>query len=161
MPPKVVEEFLSFFDKKEDFLNDFLSLINIKNPKIDNVQFASRVFYLLVDEARKRAYQGLNIAEEEIEKTAKKFLSINKSLSKKDFQLEVGEMIKKLRQRYRQATRFGFLDSITDLDLIVLTDEVNGFLISTDEGVLRWAEIFGVKVIPAEVWRRRLEHFLA
>jgi len=161
MPEAIVNEFLSFFDdKKQDFLTDFLSLINVKNPSVDNVLFSGWVFYLLVDEARKRAYRGLNIAEEEIINAAWKFLAIKKDLSKKDFQLTVGEIIKRFRQRYRQATRVGFLDSVADLDLIVLAKEIDGFLVSTDEGVLSWGKIFGTKIIPALVFRKRLESLL-
>jgi len=159
MPPSIVDEFLSFFeDKYKPFLTDFLSLINVKNPTIDNVFFSARVFYLLVDEVRKRAYRGLNIGEEEIKNAAKKFLSIKQELSKKEFELSVGEIIKKFRLRYRQTTRFGFLDSTADLDLIVLTKEIDGFLVSTDEGVLLWGKTFGVKIMSALGFRRRLEH---
>ena len=70
----------------------------------------------------------------------------------------MGEIIKKFRLRYRQATRFGFLDSTADLDLIVLTKEIDGFLVSTDEGVLLWGKTFGVKIMSALGFRRRLEH---
>jgi len=161
MPEAIMDEFLSFFEEKnENFLTDFLSLINVKNPTLDNILFSSRVFYLLIEEVRKRSYRGLNISEEEIINAAQKFLSIKKNLSKKDFQLTVGEIIKKFRQRYRQATRVGFLDSAADLDLIVLTKEIDGFLVSTDEGVLWWGKIFGIKITPALVFRKRLEFLL-
>jgi len=161
MPPSIIDEFLSFFeDKNKSFLTDFLSLINVKNPTIDNILFPSRVFYLLIDEVRKRTYRGLNIGEEEIKNAAKKFLLIKKELSKKEFELSVGEIIKKYRIRYRQATRSEFLDSTADLDLIVLTKEIDGFLVSTDEGVLRWGNLFGIKIMPSLVFRKRLDYLL-
>jgi len=159
--PLILDEFLSFFDdKKQDFLKEFISLLTIKRPKIDEVSFFSRFFYLLIEDVRFRNFKALNIAEEEINNAAKKFLLINSDLSKKNFQIELGEIIKKFRERFRQATRFGFLDSAADLDLIVLTNEVNGYLVSTDEGVIKWAKIFGVKIMPAEFWLGRLKHLL-
>jgi len=161
VPPSIIDEFLSFFeDKEQAFLKEFISLLTIKNPKIDEVRFSSRVFYLLVEDVRFRHFRGLNIAEEEIKNAAKKFLSINEKLSEKDFQIKIGETIKKFRERFRQATRFGFLDSVADLDLIVLANEVDGFLVSTDEGVIKWAKTFGIKITPAGVWVTRLEHLL-
>ena len=159
--PLIIDEFLSFFeDKNQPFLNEFLSLITIKSPKIDEIKFPSRVFYLLIEDVRFRHFRGLNIAEEEIKNAAKKFLVINKRLSEKEFQIKVGETIRKFRERFRQATRFGFLDSVADLDLIVLANEIDGYLISTDEGVIRWAKTFGTKIMPAAVWGRRLEYLL-
>ena len=71
---------------------------------------------------------------------------LNKNnLSTKDFQIQIGSVIKKFRERYRQATRFSFLDSLADLDLIVLTKEIDGNLVSSDEGVILWGRKFGVK----------------
>ncbi len=157
MPPSAVSEFLSFFeDKNQPFIEDFLAILTIKSPDYGRLSFPAQVFYQLIEEVRQRSYRGLNIAEEEI-KEAGRLMMGREKMDKKNFEIKIGQVIKKFRQRYRQATRFGFLDSATDLDLIVLAKETDGFLISTDEGVLRWARIFGVKELPALVWRRRME----
>lgn len=81
-------------------------------------------------------------------------------LSTQDFQKAIGEWIKKFRQRYRQATRFGFLDSVADLDLILLAREEDGFLVSCDEGVMRWGRKIGVKEMQPAVWKEQLESLL-
>lgn len=157
MPPSAVSEFLSFFeDKNQQFIKDFLSVLTIKSPDYGRLTIPAQVFYQLIEEVRQRSYRGLNIAEEEIEKAGQLMMGVEK-LNKKDFQVKIGGVIKKFRQRYRQATREGFLDSVTDLDLIILTKETDGFLVSTDEGVLCWGRIFGVKELPAAVWRQRVE----
>ena len=83
-----------------------------------------------------------------------------KAESKKDFQIAIGKFIKNFRDRYRNATRTGFLDSIADLDLIVLSKEIDGFLVTSDEGVLFWGRIFGIKEMPASVFQKRLEDLL-
>jgi len=160
MPPKAVDEFLSFFeDKNQSFIKDFLSVVNVESPDLTKMSFSAIVFYKLVDDVRGRSYRGMNIAEEEIEKAASEF-SGKKTESKKEFQIAIGAFIKKFRERYRKATRTGFLDSVTDLDLIVLAKQKDGFLVSTDEGVLHWGRTFGVKEMPASVFVKRLQFLL-
>mgnify|MGYP000389186603 CR=1 FL=1 len=159
MTPSAINEFLSFFSdeqKKASFVNDFLSSIIIQSPDYNKINISAIVFYKLIKEIRTRSYRGLNIAEEEIKKAAKMMMGV-KNLTEKEFQIKIGEIIKKLRERYRQATRFGFLDSTTDLDLIILAKEVDGFLISTDEGMLYWGRILAVKEILPQVWLKRVE----
>ncbi len=156
MPPSVVSEFLSFFeDKGQPLLKNFLSVITIKAPDYGKINFSSVVFGELVGEIRQRSYRGLNIGEEEIEKAGRS-LQGKKDLDTKGFQIEIGKNIKTFRERYRTATRIGFLDSVADLDLIVLAKETNGFVVSTDEGVIAWARKFGVKELPAIAFLGRL-----
>lgn len=157
MPQSIVDEFLGFFDeKKPQFVDDFLSVVSIKSPHTTKLSFSAHVFYKLVAEMRHRSYRGLQIGEEEVLTGAKSVMG-REEMDKKEFQMAIGKTIKKLRDRYRQATRFSFLDSVADLDLIVLTKELDGFLVSSDEGVLRWGRIFGVKEIPAQLLKARLQ----
>lgn len=157
MPPRIIEEFLSFFeDKNQDFIKDFLSSITVKSPDLGREKISSQIFYQIIQDVRERNYKGLNIGEEEIEKAGLMMLG-KEAPSKKEFQIQIGAIIKKFRERYRQATRTGFLDSLADLDLIVLAKELDGFLISTDEGVIKWGRIFGVKEVPVETWAKKLE----
>ena len=145
MPPRIVEEFLSFFENKEqENIKKLFTIITVKSPNIDSFQFPASVFYTLVDDIRNRSYRGLRTGEEEIEQAAEAFMSTS-SLSKIEFQKKVGIQIKGFRDRYRQATRVGFLDSIADLDIIVLAKELDGVVVSTDEGLLKWSRLFGVK----------------
>jgi|SRR3989344_6435224 len=161
MPPRVVDEFLSFFENKEQpFLKDLLSVVTVKSPDVGKVNLPGQVFYELVADIRQRSYRGLNIGEEEIEK-AGKIMSGKNNLSTKDFQIQIGSVIKKFRERYRQATRFGFLDSLADLDLIVLTKELDGSLVSSDEGVIAWGRVFGIKETPVGVWKKKLADLLS
>jgi uncharacterized protein len=163
MPPRIVDEFLSFFeDKKQDFIQLFLSSIIIKSPDIRKTNLSASVFYELIEDIRLRSYRGLLVAEEEIEQAVKDMLEKdNRNLSKKkDFQIAVGEYKRKLRERYRRATRFGFLDSLADLELILLSQELDANLISTDEGVVNWGRKFGVKEIPAAFFAKHLDSLL-
>ncbi len=160
MGPRTIDEFLSFFeDKNQRFLKEFMAAITIKSPEIHKLEFPNQAFYLLVDDIRQRSLRGLNIAEEEIN-NAGRLLMGKKGLSQKDFQIQIGKVVKKFRDRYRNATRTGFLDSLADLDCIVLAKEQDGTLISTDEGVLKWARIFGVKEMPAAAWKKQMSDLL-
>lgn len=152
MPPRVTDELLSFFeDKTQPFLTEFFQVITIKAPDIGQGQFPASVFYQLIQDIRERSYRGLTIATEELEKGAALMMGVGK-LEKKDYEIKIGSVIKTLRERYRQATRTGFIDSLADLDLIVLAREQNAYLVSSDEGVVKWARTFGVREMPPHVF---------
>lgn len=161
MPPLIVEEMLSFFENKEqDFLKEYLSAIVIKSPSVDDKNFPARFFYQLVEDVRNRSYRGLRVGEEEIIK-AGRMMQGKGDLAKKDFEIAIGEVTRKYRERYRQATRTGFLDSVADLDLIVLAKATDGYLVSTDEGVIAWGRTFGVKEMPASVFGARIKPLIS
>lgn len=154
MPPRIIEEFLGFFNN-QDFVKDFIKIITVKSPERLKLQFPADVFYTLVDEIRERSYRGLRIAEEAVN-SAGHIMMGKANIHKMEFEKTIGESVKTLREKYRQATRFNFLDSVADLDLIVLAKEQEGFLISSDEGVMRWGRKFGVKEIMPQAFKDRL-----
>jgi len=162
MPPKAIEEFLSFFtDKNQSFLQTFISLITIKSPNIQRITLPAGLFYELISDIRARSWRGLQIAEEEMEKAVLGFLPKKIDLkNKKDIQLNLGVYKRNLRERYRHATRFGFLDSVTDLELILLSLELDAYLVSTDEGVVNWGRKFAIKEMPAGLLVKHLDDLL-
>ena len=160
MPPRIIEEFLSFFENKEqDIIKKLLAEITIKSPTINSFQFPASIFYTLVDDIRNRSYRGLRTGEEEIEQAAQSLMNAG-TLSKMEFQKKVGVQIKGFRDRYRQATRVGFLDSVADLDIIVLAKEIDGTVVSTDEGLLKWSRLFGVKEMSPLVFGQKMGSLL-
>ncbi|MFZ1619709.1 MAG: RNA ligase partner protein [Microgenomates group bacterium] len=156
MPPRIIDEIMSFFENKEEpLMKSFLEQITVKSPDLGKNPVALHFLYELVDDIRKRSYRGLQIAEEEFEAIATQMMG-KEVLPKKEFQMTIGKHIKGLRDRYRQATRAGFLDSLADLDLIVLAKEEAAYIVTTDEGVKRWGRLLGVKEIMADVFARKL-----
>ena len=154
--PRIAEEIRGFFeDPHQQFLKDFLGSVTIKSPDLNTIQFPATVFAQYVEENRTRAYRGMTVAEEEIQKAGNMFMG-KEILGKKEFQMTVGTIIKGFRERFRNATRVGYIDSLGDLDLIMLAKEQNGSVVTTDEGLLRWARICGVKEIPASVWGEKI-----
>ncbi len=145
MPPRIVDEFTSFFEEEQpDVVKRFLATITVKSPNTQPMNIHASVFYRLVEDIRARSYRGMNIAEEEIVKAGKEF-SGKPTLPQVEFQKSVGNIITHFRQRYRQATRTGFIDSLGDLDIIMLAKELDGFVVTTDEGVKEWNRTFGGK----------------
>jgi uncharacterized protein len=159
MPPKIIDELYTFVDKDEEYIRNFLAEISIKAPDRSSMQFSSDVFYALVDDIRKRSYRGLQVAEEELTNAVEAFVGKEKP-EKIGYQKQIGEHIKKLRDRYRNATRVKFLDSIADLDIIVLSKELDGYVVSSDEGVIQWARKFGVKEAVPQVLKTQLDSLL-
>lgn len=155
MPPRIVEELKTFFDEPyPSHVSDYLSAITIKSPTTANIQFSAEVFYRLINDVRDRNYRGMRCAEDEIKKAATHMMG-REVLPKKAFEMTVGEFVAGFRTKYRNATRTGFLDSVADLDIIMLAKETDGFVVSTDEGVLEWGRMFGIKELPAPQFEAR------
>ncbi len=160
MPPSIVKEFLDFFkDNNNDLAlaKKFISVINIKSPDVLNLSLSAKAFYKLIVEIRKRSYEGLKISEDIVWEASKMNFNVN---DKEKFQKEVGILINRLRERYRNATRHKFLDSVADLDLIILAYELKGLLVSSDEGVILWGRYFGVKELKPELLKEHLSSLL-
>lgn len=155
MPPSIVKEIRSFFDEEPPALKDFLAEIIVKSPDISQTKFPASVFYSLVKEIKERILKGKVASEDELYKAVSSLAPIELK-GKKEIQIKVGEFTKSLRDRYRQATRTGFLDSLADLDLIVLSKEEDAYLVSTDEGVILWGREFGVKEMDPAVFGKKL-----
>lgn len=161
MPPRIVDEIKSFFENPDDelFLKDFLSEITIKSPSLTEASISAQVMASYIEESRERGYRGMNVGEEEIMHAGEMFMG-KESLPKKEFQITIGKTVKSFRDRYRNATRTGFIDSLADFDLIMLAREQNGYLVSTDEGVIRWGRILGVKEIDPAVFGKKIQEYL-
>lgn len=151
-PPKIIDEFLSFFeDKEQPFIKEFLSTLTVKSPDLHAVVLPAFFTAQLIEDVRSRNFRGQAIAEEEIAAAAKQMGGVA-TQDKKSFEMQLGPIVKRFRTKFRQATRFGFLDSVADMEIIVLAKEIDGLLVSADEGLIRWARTFGVKEIAAPVF---------
>lgn len=155
LTPSIIKE-LETFITDASLIEKLKTVCVVKTVDFHKIDFSAGVFYQLVDEMRDRSYRGLKVSEELILATAEKFIKEGEGLSKQDFQKKVGEILKNLRDRYRQATRVNFLDSVVDLELITLTKELGGTLVSADEGVVRWGRLLGIKEIDPHLFKDRL-----
>lgn len=161
MPPRIVEEIKSFFEnpEEEQFVKEFLSEVTVKSPNLTETTISAQVMASYIEESRERGYRGMSVGEEEITHAGEMFMG-KEQLPKKDFQITIGKTIKAFRDRYRNATRTGFVDSLADFDLIMLAKELNGYLVSTDEGVIRWGRMLGVKEMDPQVFGKKIQAYL-
>lgn len=151
MTPAIVEELRSFIDDDPEYLTDFMSLITIKSPSTSEMKVGAVVVRELVEESRNRAYRGMKVGEEEIDNIAKSMMGVG-DLPRIEYQKKVGEVVTKFRDRFRQATRVGFLDSVADFELILLALEIDGALVSADEGLIKWGRMMGAtEVLPSDL----------
>lgn len=160
MPPSIVEEIKSFFeDPQQTFLTDFFCEIIVKSPSMQEINLSAAVIGEIIQETRARASKGMKVGEEEIIHACEMFMG-KEALGKKEFQMTTGQIITKYRERFRNATRTGFIDSIGDFELIMLAKELNGTLISTDEGVISWGRKFGVKEMAPSVFGKKILNYV-
>lgn len=159
MPPSIKEEISSFFENPNQlFLQEFFSEIQIKAPTLYDIHLSAALIGEIIEETRARAFKGMKTGEEEIIHAAEVFMG-KEVLGKKEFQMATGQIITKYRERFRNATRTGFIDSLADFELIMLAIELNAVLISTDEGVIFWGRKFGVKEMQPSVFGKKLLNY--
>jgi hypothetical protein len=146
MPTSVYEELGKIKDLKA-LAPDFESVVRIRSPRKASLMIPGDVLYEFIEEVRLRIDRGLRIAEE-----------LTKMASQPSESLDIGRLINRLRDRYREALRQGILDSREDVDVLLLAYELDGVLVSGDEGMRKWADKVGIEIVNARNLRRILEN---
>jgi len=136
MPPSIFEELLNFLDE-DSVGNELLSYIIKKPPKKYEIFIPSLFLYEFTEEMRLRINKGLRIAE--------KYTRYGISGRKPE-----EELIKSLRDEYRVALREGIIDSRQDIDLLALAKEIESPVLSSDQGLIKWAEKLGIEALTLE-----------
>jgi uncharacterized protein len=145
MPPSIYEELQTFLGEIGPPPR-FELVVSLQPPNRYQIQVPGFLLYELIEDIRARIDRGLRLAERAVRET---------------IQENVEHTITKLRDRYREALRAGLLDSREDVDLILLAIELPAALVSSDQGVVRWAERMGVRIIHPEQLRGALEELAA
>ncbi len=146
MPTSVYEE----FNKMVELGNlkpRFELAVRVRSPRRFNLMVPAEFLYEFIEEVRYRINKGLRIAEEHTKEAGR--------LTQED----VGKLINKLREKYREALRTGIIDSKEDLDVPLLAYELDGILVSADEGLRNWADKVGIKLIDPRSFRVILESY--
>ncbi len=133
MPPSTFQELLNFVEK-EKISGELLLMLRQKPPKKHELRCPAYLLYELIEEIRDRVNRGLRVAESAVRSTEKK---------------KVDEVIQDMRKKYREALREGIIDSKEDVDLLLLAMELDALLVTADQGLIKWAEKFGIRwLIP-------------
>lgn len=143
--PSSFKEIESFYQDSPTIIKTLLRVLILASPNLTELQLDATLFHQLVEEIGKRLYRGLRVVEEPLKQAIK-----DQSPSEQVY-------IKQLREKYRRATRDGFLDSTTDLELILLSREKKGVLVTSDKGLLNWARKFGCQEMLPEQFADRLK----
>ncbi len=154
MTPPAFDELMGFFDGKNQVINDLRNNVSLTSAGITNLSFNATLFMTLVEEIGRRLYRGLRTTEESLNKV------LDTGCSKEEARENKEKYVKELREKYRRATREGFIDSTIDLELILLAREKNATLVSSDQGLLTWARKFGVKEMLPEVFVNQLKELI-
>ncbi len=146
MPTSVYEEFNKIVELGS-LKPRFELAVRIRSPRRYNLMVPAEFLYEFIEEVRYRVNKGLRIAEEHTKEAGR--------LAQED----VGRLINKLREKYREALRAGIIDSKEDLDVLLLAYELDGVLVSGDEGLRNWADKVGIKLIDPKSFRVILENY--
>ncbi len=146
MPTSVYEEFNKMVELGS-LKPRFELAVRIRSPRRFNLMVPAEFLYEFIEEVRYRINKGLRIAEEHTKEAGR--------LTQED----VGKLINKLREKYREALRTGIIDSKEDLDVLLLAYELDGILVSGDEGLRNWADKVGIKLIDPRSFRVILESY--
>ena len=147
MPGSVYEELGKIKDLSQ-VAADFESVVRIRSPRKHSLTIPGTLLYELIEEVRYRIDRGLRIAEEAAKEAAQ-------SMD------DPGKLINRLRGRYREALRQGILDSKEDVDVLLLSFEIDAALVCADEGLRKWADKVGIEVIHPLNFRAILERLAA
>ncbi len=144
MPTSVYHEFSKIVNLG-DLMPKFELVVRIRSPRKFNLLIPAEFLYEFIEEVRYRINKGLRIAEEHAKEAGK--------LTEEN----VGKVINRLRDKYREALRTGIIDSKEDMDVLLLSYELDAILVSGDEGLRKWADRVGIKLIEPKNLRYILE----
>jgi len=132
IPPSVYTELKNFVDSKS--MDELELIIKKRAPNTYGIYLPAAVLYDFIEDVRNRINKGLRLAEE----------------FAKDNQPDNDEKLRKLRDKYREAMRTGIVDSKEDFELVLLAKELEATLVSSDEGVIKFANQVGCEHLAAE-----------
>lgn len=144
MPSSAYEELLKMVSLGS-LAPEFEMVVKIRSPRRCSVMIPSDVLYDFVEEIRLRINKGLRVAEEHTKEAGK--------LATED----VGKVVGRLREKYREALRQGIIDSREDVDVLLLAYELDGAVVTADEGLRRWADRVGIKLVGPKNFKGVLE----
>jgi RNA ligase partner protein len=145
MPPSVYEELMHFAEEPR-IPKKLLLAINRKAPRKHDIKVPGIFLYQLVEEWRDRADRGLRLAERVTRESIFMPPPAAHQPGEKGPRADA-EVIGRLRESYRRMMREGMLDSKADVDLLLLSFELEATLVTADQGVLAWAEKLGLSVL--------------
>ena len=160
--PTVYTELVSFLKRHKCDEEVFIKLdtwLVKKTPNRYEVKIPAMIFYEYVSTMRQKINKGRKIAEEFIWESSA--IAVKYAENREELEKEVGNLISKFRDKYRNALRQGILDSAPDLDVLLLAKELEAGVVSSDQGIRKWSERLGLRFVEASKFPRMLKEYLA
>jgi RNA ligase partner protein len=146
MPPSVYTELMHFAEEPK-IPKDLLVRVRQQAPKKNETKVPGIFIHKLVDQMRDRTDRALRLAERTVRDALMETPPPAAAPGDKGPRADA-EWISRLRESYRRIAREGMLDSAADADLLLLSYETGGTLVSADLGVMAWAAELGVETLP-------------
>ncbi|WP_226011711.1 RNA ligase partner protein [Halomicrobium salinisoli] len=160
MPPSIDEELTTMLrdrDVDETVFEKLDTWVITKAPARFEVMIPAEMVYEFVDEMSDRVNRGLRVSEKAVRKAEE---SRAEELEDHDHMTGVDKVISELRDEYRDALRQGVLDSREDFDLLILARELDAGVVTEDQGIINWAEDFGLRYLKGRNFPSLLEEYL-
>lgn len=157
MPPSTfseLREILRSSDVDKETMEELEAWITKKSPSRYEISVPGEVVANFVEEMRDRVNKGLRDAEKAIRKVEETEEPEKEHYTSEDV------VISDLRDKYKETMRKSILDSREDLDMLLLSRELEATLVTEDKGVINWAEDFGVSYIKGRKLPEILDKYL-
>ncbi len=101
----------------------------VRSPDLFNLHVPAAVLHFFIRDIRQRIDRGLRVAEQAARAE------------------NSDETLRHLRKKYREVVRTGIVDSVEDLDVVLLAKEIGGTILTADEGIRNMAQVLGIQVL--------------
>ncbi len=152
MPPSTFNELKKFLLENKCTVRDIDQVeawVVRKSPDRYSVLLSSQVIYEYVSDVRDRLDQGMDIVrraiKEGIKRTEENLLKKD-GVNPKDLEKSIARTYE---DKYRQRMRRGVLDSLPDIDTLILAKELGAGIVSADKGIKAWTERMGIRFVEA------------
>ena len=161
MPPSVKSELTTMLEERdvdEAVFEKLDTWFITKSPAHFEVMIPAEIVYEFIDEMSDRVNRGLRVSEKAVRKAEQ---SRAEQIEEHDHMTEVDKVVSDLRDEYRDALRQGVLDSREDFDLLILAQELDAGVVTEDQGIINWAEDFGLRYLKGRNFPPLLREYLA
>ena len=161
MPPSIERELTTMLDDRNvsDAVHKKLNTwIITKSPAHYEVMIPAGMVYEFIDEMSERVNRGLRVSEKAVRRAEKRR---DETVEDHDYMTQIDRVISDLRDEYRDALRQGVLDSREDFDLLILARELDAGVVTEDQGIINWAEDFGLRFLRGRDFPPLLREYLA
>lgn len=160
VPPSIHAELTGMLERRDVSEETFARLntwVIRKNPARYEVSVPAEIVYGFIDEMSDRVNRGLRVSEEAVREAQ---ALEGEPLDEHAHMTDVDRVISRLREKYRRTLRQGVLDSREDFDLLILARELDAGVVTEDQGIINWAEDFGLRYMRGREFPALLEEYL-